>query len=545
MAIIKKALVLFLSILVVNVSYARTEKEIETFIKQLKKANKNVKKVEVKIEEDGYWYFSLKGEKDKYGAADSTGRIIIPVEYELISYHSALDEGTTTETRYSQFPSLIDGSYVHKTDYWHKKCDAVFLATKQDELHSLYSTDGELLRGQIKGTIERLPGYWKISRFGKEGLLSSNGETIYETEYNFIRIDGAKCYVDKYDNGTKYHGAMMLDGSGPTVPCKFYGVLFNKYYKDYVNNYTCGWEVRTNAVAYRYEEFNPDSVYITTPRDDGEVFFSQDKFDEVIRFYESNGIDAPWAKYFTAKALEAKCRRLSANASAAVAVFKGRSSIGDVEWGMMKDVLFTEPVDFELQREYLQTIKQLLEVYVADSTVEYHRSAISDLDMCEFILSKIDEEEKQYEEAKREFMLMLEQERLEQMRIAEERRLQRQREHAQIMSQILGTFLNALTNSIASSISDSDHTGSPASAPAQRHSGSPSSSDSGSSDSDSSSAETPAKRTRPCKACDGTGLWVDERISGDEKWCDRCGTTRKPHTHKECGACRGRGYQEM
>ena len=56
----------------------------------------------------------------------------------------------------------------------------------------------------------------------------------------------------------------------------------------------------------------------------------------------------------------------------------------------------------------------------------------------------------------------------------------------------------------------------------------------------SGSAET--RKKVKCRACGGTGIWVNERVSGEEKWCDRCGKARKPHTHKTCGSCDGKGW---
>ena len=101
-------------ILMCNVIYSQTAKEIEKqhkeLIKKLKKEN-GLKSVEVKIENDGYWYFLLTGKNKMLGVANNEGKVIIPVEKSIISYFPGEKKGIAKTPITDKYITLIPQHY--------------------------------------------------------------------------------------------------------------------------------------------------------------------------------------------------------------------------------------------------------------------------------------------------------------------------------------------------------------------------------------------------------------------------------------------------
>lgn len=84
--------------------YGQTVKEIEKqykeLIKRLKKENA-LKKVEVKIENDGFWYFLLTGKNKMSGVANQEGKVIIPMQNTAVTYYPA-EQKSIVKTRITE-----------------------------------------------------------------------------------------------------------------------------------------------------------------------------------------------------------------------------------------------------------------------------------------------------------------------------------------------------------------------------------------------------------------------------------------------------------
>lgn len=133
-------------------------------------------------------------------------------------------------------------------------------------------------------------------------------------------------------------------------------------------------------------------------------------------------------------------------------------------------------------------------------------------------------------------------------RNAQQLQAQREQQNAALFGAIFGAVAGTVGNitgggstpaTTSVPVSSAYSSGSAAPASQQRSSGS-------SSSSSSSSASAPAaKRQVQCRACSGRGFVIDERNAGERKYCSKCGETRQAHTHKTCGACKGKGYKEQ
>ena len=131
---------------------------------------------------------------------------------------------------------------------------------------------------------------------------------------------------------------------------------------------------------------------------------------------------------------------------------------------------------------------------------------------------------------------------------AQQLQLQREQQNLAVLGAIFGAVAGTVSNitggggsstPAATSIPASSAYSSGGTAPAS------SSARSSSSSSSSSASQPAAKRQVQCRACSGRGFVVDERNAGERKYCSKCGETRQAHTHKTCGACKGKGYKEQ
>ena len=97
-------------------------------------------------------------------------------------------------------------------------------------------------------------------------------------------------FGDVFSHGSFMHGAIMLDGSLPPVPCQYSAVSYDKK-----NNQ---WMV-TNPTTYEISVYDPNRSLTSEMKDKGVELFWSGKYDDVIDYYSKEGIAKPWAKYYT------------------------------------------------------------------------------------------------------------------------------------------------------------------------------------------------------------------------------------------------------
>ena len=363
--------------------FGQTAKDLEktnkATIKRLESANKDLN-VTIRIESDGFWYFLLQHSQKiygsvfvKYGIANQAGKIIIPIEYTTIEYIAGEKPNKAIQNDISQ------GSY-HRYDFTHET-EPVFYCKENDKTN-IIDKNGSIVLRDIKSYV-KIPGFIIASKDGKVnppyksfsitgangiGLFTSDGKQILPYEYDVIEL-GAwvhekflsdtqlreeyelqyhQCIYTKIVDGVRLKGALMIDNSLNPTPCSFNRIKVVKN-----SNQLC-WNVAHKATD-SYEEYVENKDYSTSYRDDGEKYYNCNDYDKVIDFYSHEGINAPWAKFFSASSL----------------FFKGIAPIGTcraVISLLNKDCDFTEEaaIDLDLAKQCLKAAYDLF--------VEYRKS---------------------------------------------------------------------------------------------------------------------------------------------------------------------------
>jgi hypothetical protein len=447
-AVTMKQLVLIMALFAISLCavnlHAQTIKDLELQNKDLIKTLKNqqgMKKVEIKMENDGYWYFLLTAKTKLIGVADKGGKVIIPPDNTEISYYPPMEDGYVN----AQF---IDQNGVKgEIPLYHKKCMSVFLAKRQNnrQLANLYSTNGVLLRGNITETISYIPGYFilgadKISFYQGSnhvkfisvsdgypestiGLIAVDGIELLKPMYSDLVIykDNSCIYEQNIDNIT-HKGGFLLSKPTFKIPCVFYSIMYH--------DYDGKWTIQRNSNS-NSEIYNPANNYTIQYRDLGEEYYEKGDYDHVIDFYAKNGISAPWAKFFTGISLIQKAYR-----NTIIANDKSKS-IEENTVSLSHD----ESFDLVLATEQYKTAIQLLSAYIKEDTV-FKQKALESKDIALSWMGELPNVQIRYNKA-----LQLLQQRNERARLAEiQSQNEAQQRQNEIMTAILNGFISGLSH---------------------------------------------------------------------------------------------------
>lgn len=457
---------LFVTLLCMQVSsvFAQDAKILEKSHKDLMKSLKKqygYKDVSVKVEEDGVWYFLLTkkdGGQLYYGVADQSGKVIIPTYHDQIFYFPAMEAGTGKIPCYNEA-----GNFVEYMDIHYDKSDAVFLA-KHDKA-SLFSSDGKLLRNFDSSLISYLPGYFVVgieeslrghastyetatikfliistySTYKGCSLYTYNGNELVSSAYAINFGNNGSCIYEKYIDNINQKGGFLQKDHSQQIPC-----LFNRIsYNEKLNK----WTVQRNSQS-KEETFIPTKSYQTNYRDKGEEYFEKRQYDNVIEFYANEGINAPWAKFFTANALYHKAFSshldVAENLSKAI---EENNSFNMKIWGQTK-------FDLGLAKQQLLSSIDIMNAYLNEDSI-YTEEGERIKEWATDAIQKIPTLKQRYEKA-----LALLKQRKEEQRLAEIKRQQEaQQRETEIMMGFLKIFANALAGNSGSSNSSSYSSG--------------------------------------------------------------------------------------
>lgn len=271
-------------------------------------------------------------------------------------------------------------------------------------------------------------------------------------------------------------------------------------------------------------------------RDDGERYFDQEKYDDVIKYYAEHGATAPWAKFFTARALVEK--------ATAEVMTKRLQFDYNVNVYQEAEIPF---IDWTLAYNQLKIAKILAEAYLQeDKTYEKQaRWCISD---CEMYMNMLDKQEPQ-----KEYQATIDH--LRQLRAAAYERQQQQLAERQRQAAAFSNIMSGMMNNILGSIGGNS-SGSYNNSRRQSVSSGVSSSGSSSSSANNRGNESSTPTRHTCSRCKGTGkIVVENSLSGGYglekkmKTCPECGKTYDSfatgHRHDRCSSCHGTGYYEI
>ncbi len=510
-------------------------KENAGVVKSLKKSM-NLKTVAIEFEENGGWHYSVTDKRGWMGIVDQQGRTVIEPYYFNLKYVPALPEGTDD----------FKGGGMHDdvVKIWHPARPAHYVgnpgkartgAIDRDGimhgfmLTSILDASGKVLHADIDYYLMPFPGYYalgarhlstsshalSVSESGhKVGLMTSLGDIILEPEYNnyFIRF-GTDCNTSKWVDNILKHGGLNLKQPDVVVPC---------VYEEVSQNAEGKWLVKLNKTS-KQEVWTSASPTTLTYRDDGEKYFDQFQYDDVISFYANEGVGAPWAKFFTGTSLYRKANDLLNS------VHKFNF---DVVGG--KDMNVEVPViDFQQVYNQLCFAKNLLELYIQMDS-EFVSLAANDIKWSQDWIEKLEagSVQNEYNEALNT---------LQQLKAESFAQQQaRQREYEQAMQQFTNT-MNALMNNIQSGMNTSRHT----TGSMTRQSASGVSGVSGGQTEKQYKKSVKKQVTcstcggnKKCTVCRGTGKSKATYSNGEHKSCDACSGSGK------CFICDGKGYKE-
>lgn len=375
-------------------------KEHKKFIKQLKKQH-NFKSVKIVVEPDGFWYFLVQNKyTEKLGVATQDGKIIIPAQYNRIEYHPAILKG------YSTYPSY-DGTGVNNLNLsrikqsqamgkiaqpltmkdiepyikgefkiYHPAAPAIFIANERKK-GEVYTTDGTKLLSHTS-SLDYYGGYLfggvyqDIYSIGFERSYSKEKWyaylTLFPEQKNIYSLYTAAgvclikeaCDIDIEPNGVctfnmkkdgmELRGAFLLKDTKDAVPCKFNDVRYT---------YNGTWEVKKNENS-EYEAYVAGDELKKRFKDKGEEYFEKEDYDAVIEFYASEGVAAPWAKFFTGAALSGKAH---------THVYRCESACIDLEENNPVVVRFK--FDLSEAEKYLKLSLSLLDAYMKEDSVYF------------------------------------------------------------------------------------------------------------------------------------------------------------------------------
>lgn len=469
------------------------EKVHKDKMKELKKSL-GLKRVEIRQDGDGTYYMLLTSKDKRIGRADMNGKVILPAVYYGINKGTVLD-GMEVFTinkgygrigiadlsgkiivpaEYSDFifcPAIEEGkSWVYDNQetrtgdsvaVYHEAAPAVIYA--KGNISRIYSTTGEVLRDSIMtDKCVYIPGFFFIGSedinvsddivdknisayfYGKSGVLTQSGRLIIPQEnlfsvciyttsfYNdsFIKKYGKErnwCIYEVKSDNILRKGGFIIGFENQGIPPKFDYVSYTEF------NDT--WKVRKTSLG-DFITYTPDVASEDVYRDKGEEYYEKREYDNVISFYAHEGVEKPWAKFFTAMALHHKAEDHISNMNTISYIIEEKP---DHEF-LIKNISF----DIDLATKQFETSANLFDSYMQGGDTTYAKKAEFYLSYTNIYLDSIPKCVARYEAAMKVY-------RQRQAALAAE--LQRQQElkrqqNAAFWGGILSAFIQGATNAV-------------------------------------------------------------------------------------------------
>lgn len=402
---------------------------------------------------DGMEVFTINKGYDRIGIADLSGKIIVPAEYSDFIFCPAIEEGKSW---------VYDNQETRTGDsvaVYHEAAPAVIYA--KGNISRIYSTTGEVLRDSIMtDKCAYIPGYFitgtetldvkseythytiKTPFSTACGLLSQSGEQLVAYGVNGLTIYSESYYYDKFKvkygkernwctykvgNGVKYKmGGFIFGFESQGVPALFWHVTYEPY--------SDKWSVKRTELG-KYEDYTAELVKQGIYRDKGEEYYENMEFDKVISFYAKEGLNKPWAKFFTAMSL---VRKAMSNVSAANLISK------NIEENVLSyDFLKNMEFDLELATEQYNTSVELFDIYLKEDSI-YADDAVRWRNIALENVAEIPAVGKRYEAA---MQLLKQREAAQAAELQRQQELKRQ-QNAAFWGGILSAFIQGAANAV-------------------------------------------------------------------------------------------------
>lgn len=403
---------------------------------------------------DGMEVFTINKGYGRIGIADLSGKIIVPAEYSDFIFCPAIEEGKSW---------VYDNQETRTGDsvaVYHEVAPAVIYA--KGNISRIYSTTGEVLRDSIMtDKCAYIPGFFitgttllkvrsayfdgNVSPYENHncGLFTQSGKQLVPQGMFDIKIYAREDYPDSFitkygkernwciygdfvDKTQKYGGFMIgLEEEG--IPQIYADVSYSSYSDE--------WTVRKTRLGESML-YTPDLAKESVYRDKGEEYYEKREYDKVISFYAHEGVEKPWAKFFTAMALHHKAEDHISNMNTISYIIEEKP---DHEF-LIKNISF----DIDLATKQFETSANLFDSYMQGGDTTYAKKAEFYFSYTNIYLDSIPKCVARYEAAMKVY-------RQRQAALAAE--LQRQQElkrqqNAAFWGGILSAFIQGATNAV-------------------------------------------------------------------------------------------------
>lgn len=413
-------------------------------------------KVSVQVEKDGMWYFALEQPQPTtvphvFGIADSTGKVVVPIEYSSISYMPAGGEG-----RVALALSTLEGQKA--VPLWHGATKPCFVAAYENLITQLKSQGDSysFFEGIVKNDIakmEKLAKSGKLDKIGEKclklckspsntafysldgaksggcnsvypsplagyivvgahevpyglagrkvgyhleadgdstdaALFTADGRAIVEGARQIVLFDSV-CYYTKRTGGATRMGAVHLADASQQVPCNFLEVGRSKG----------RWLIKRSECS-PVELYDPAASYAAQWADEGERLFDSGDYTGAIEWYAANGTATPRAKYIAGLALYER-----ANAMVAQAKYVAMLA-GEKKYLETYSMPWLDNANLETAKALLTAADKMLNDYLAadatfakkaSTTLQAAQTALAGMDALTAQQEKVEKDRKAWE----------------------------------------------------------------------------------------------------------------------------------------------------
>ncbi|MDE6271190.1 MAG: hypothetical protein K2M12_10120 [Muribaculaceae bacterium] len=547
------AFVLILGIACRPASAANLSKAQQEAIKTIKKTL-GAKRIE-SLSNTHYRFLTKEG---KWGVADGSANVLLAPEYDYVLYFpefhgytvnaSMADSKGNKSTQTITLPTLPSAEALW--GFSKDKGACVFNANGAPV--TTFPNDGAIYFGNYlylssmpyaivyealaaKGIYDTpsvaLNSLYRKDGYGHGNLVRSDGTVVIPDidGGHFFANNPYLIYIKQSDQKVDFYGMKVVDGStyeqapdyqtemvfnNKSVPItgdnKFISEIPPVFY--YVDCQNGVWQV-SDEPANRIMTttvYEPGITGAAVIRDPGEAFYVRRQLDDVIAYYSGEGLDAPWASFYSASALVDKRYPSQFRFERVVEAMENGSGLPRNEQGVISDV--------NVIGQMLRTAISLYDQYINSGDTEFLQRARSNKSAAEYELENLNKYITRYNNVRDHAAMVSSQE---------------EQQQAALMSYFLNSFSNILSSATSSS-------GKKAASSSYSTSGSaavPASSGSSASGTDNSDRKAFLKgqiadwRNKLKKA---EQSYEQAMGSGDDSWQKKKVLESKQHTIDEC-----------